>query len=54
MNRDELIILRERAEEMAKVEGLNPRWARAYLDLADAADRLDAMIKRTEVGGDVG
>ena len=56
--REELIGLRERCEDLAMVEGLNPRWARAYLAVADAADRLDAMIQRTAVGdqgpGDIG
>lgn len=47
-SRDELIELRKRAEDMAQIEGLNPHWMRAYLQLADAADRLDAMIARTQ------
>jgi len=46
--RKELILLRKRAEEDARIEGLNPGWKRAYLRLADAADNLDAMIARTE------
>ena len=28
---------------------LNPDWARAYLEMADAADRLDAMTARCSV-----
>lgn len=40
--------LRAAAEGMAS-GNLNPSWARAYLDLADAADRLDAMQARCEV-----
>lgn len=45
--REELIELRERAQDEAKVEGLNPDWQRAYLRFADAADHLDAMRART-------
>ena len=56
--REELIGLRIRCEGMAETEGMNPRWVRAYLNLADAADRLDAMTQRTVVGdqgpGDIG
>lgn len=40
--------LRRAAEGMAS-GNLNPAWARAYLTLADAADRLDAMQSRCEV-----
>jgi len=48
--RAELIDLRERAAAMAELKGTNPRWVRAYLTLADAADRLDAMTERTRIG----
>ena len=40
---EELQVLR--AEELAT--GVNERWRRAYLELADAADRLEAMIGET-------
>lgn len=40
--------LRSAAEGMAS-GNLNPAWARAYLNLADAADRLDAMQARCEI-----
>jgi len=44
--REELIKIRNRAEEEANCEGLNKGWKRAYLRLADAADHLDAMNAR--------
>lgn len=44
--REELIEIRERAESLAR-EKINPLWQRAYLALADAADKLDAMEART-------
>lgn len=47
-SRREMQDLRERAKNMAGVVGTNPDWSRAYLSLADAADRLDAMIARTQ------
>jgi len=47
-SRREMQDLRERAKNTASVEGTNPDWVRAYLGLADAADRLDAMIARTQ------
>lgn len=43
-----LIDLRDTANGMAS-HNLNPDWKRAYLALADAADRLDAMQARTEI-----
>ena len=46
--RHELIELREKAQHYAAIKNLNPDWQRAYLGLADAADRIDAMIARTE------
>ena len=48
MNREELQSLRDNAENEATIDGLNQTCARAYLNLADAADHLDAMIARTE------
>lgn len=50
-NRKELIKIRNRAEKVAKTEGLNTSWQRAYNDLAKAADHLDAMIARCSVPG---
>lgn len=47
--REELCNLGLRANHMANVEGINPVWRRAYLQLADAADRLDAMVARCTV-----
>ena len=49
-SRREMQELRELAKNMASVEGTSPDWVRAYLGLADAADRLDAMIARTQEG----
>ena len=45
-NREELIELREYFEHLSKVKGTNPTWSRAYLNIADALDRLDAMQAR--------
>ena len=50
--RQELIRIRECALQSAMVEGLNPNWKRALLQLADAANHLDAMIARTQVRTD--
>ena len=44
--RNELQNIRERANEMAAVDGINQHWSRAYLALADAANILDAMLAR--------
>ncbi len=40
--------IRDRAEELSKQTSIHPAWSRAYLALADAADRLDAAIARAE------
>ena len=48
IDRGFLIQLRKAAYGMAS-GNLNPVWARAYLALGDAADRLDAMQSRCEV-----
>lgn len=48
IERSFLQTLRSAAQGMAS-GNLNPLWVRAYLDLADAADRLDAMQARCEV-----
>jgi len=45
--REELQNLCKKAEENAKAVP-NNHWIRAYRQLADAADRLDAMEARTE------
>ncbi len=45
-SRDELHKIQERAAGLARGAG-NPAWQRAYLALADAADRLDAMVARS-------
>ena len=45
--REELQDIRERAVENAEAVK-NNHWKRAYKQLADAADRLDAMEARTE------
>ena len=39
--------LRREAEKREK-EVANPYWRRAYIDLADAVDRLDAITARVE------
>ncbi len=51
-NRAFLIKIREEAEMMAYCDGAAPLWVRAYLDLADAIDRLDAMNARTGLSFD--
>lgn len=38
--------IRERADEMAATDGMNPHWTRAYIALSDAANNLDAMLAR--------
>ena len=45
--REELQEIRDRAICITKTVG-NNHWKRALKQLADAADRLDAMIARTE------
>jgi len=47
--REELQLIRERAISHSRVDGLNLSWKRAYEDLANAADHLDAMEARCEV-----
>ncbi len=46
--RKELSKIGSKAILLADVKGTNPQWVRAYVQLADAVDRLDAMIARTE------
>ena len=45
--REELQDIRNKAVESAEAVA-NNHWQRAYKQLADAADRLDAMEARTE------
>lgn len=47
--REEMQAIRENAETKAR-EVPNQAWKRAYLNLADAADRIDAMLVRTKYG----
>lgn len=47
-SREELWDIRDRAEDMASIKSLNSGWKRIYLNLADAANSLDAFIARTE------
>lgn len=49
LSREELQDLRSRAEFAATNGGLNKYWQIAYLELAAAADRLDAMMARDEL-----
>jgi len=47
--RDRLQKIRDEAHQLAECGGVtNINWQRAYAQLADAADRLDAMVARTE------
>ena len=48
IDRENLQAIRDEAIGMA-TGNLNPDWVRAYLNLADAADRLDAMQARCEI-----
>ncbi len=47
-DRQELQNIRVRADTMATDVVTNVQWKKAYLDLAAAADNLDARIARTE------
>ena len=52
-DRGELKEICRRAKEDAEIPHMHLYWQRALLNLADAADRLDAMIARsTELGPD--
>jgi len=46
--RNFFIALREKAWEESKTEGLNELWEKAYEELAQSANILDAFIVRTE------
>ena len=51
INRMELIRLRERCDEIIRTKkGLNERWKKAYQQVAEAVDRLDAMKARDRSG----
>ena len=47
--REEMQVIREKAISKAR-EVASQLWKRAYLNLADAADKIDAMIVRTKYG----
>jgi len=49
--RAELRSIAERAVDCTESYALYPTWKRAYEDLIDSADRLDAMIARCEAAG---
>jgi len=48
-NREELWKLRERAAYFGNIKGTNPDWAKAYQELAYAANVLDAHLARSTV-----
>lgn len=49
LNRDFLCELRNAAIDYAQNDDLASPWKRAYLNLSDAANFLDAMIARMEL-----
>lgn len=51
--REELQEIRERADLEGSIDGGNHKWRQACYDLAAAADRLDAMTNRIELGLEV-
>ncbi len=48
----ELRQIRDKAIKEANAKGTNPNWVRAYQQLADSANTLDAMIARCTVKAD--
>ena len=48
-NREFLIEMRQAALLFSKTTELAPSWERALIQLADAFDRVDAMVARTEL-----
>lgn len=50
--RTELQTIRGRALDRYDAHDLGAPWREALLDLAKAADKLDAMIARTQAGAD--
>jgi hypothetical protein len=53
-SRRELWALINRAESIAAIPGLNHHWKSAYTALAEAADRVDAMMGRSSVDPEPG
>ena len=49
---EELRTLRDKAVEESQPGKINLLWTRAYQQLADAADRLEAMMARTTVNAE--
>lgn len=49
LNTQDLQRIREAGIDYASTPGTNPSWQRAYLRLADAADHLEAMRRRSTV-----
>jgi len=41
--------LRDAADEIARINGLNPHWKRVYTRLSDSACELDAYISRITI-----
>lgn len=48
-NRDFLIEMRQAALSHSMTPAMDSYWERAFIQLADAFDRLDAMVARTEL-----
>ena len=46
INAEELRKLRDEAEALARMDGTNSLWKRAYEQLADACDRLIMLNER--------
>lgn len=51
--KQELIDIKERAELEASIQGNNEKWRHACLGLATAADRLESITNRIELGLEV-
>lgn len=49
LTREELELIRDRAELMARTPMLNSRWKAAFLDLSQAADYISLIQLRTEI-----
>ena len=48
-NREVLIEMRQAALSHSMTPAMDSCWKRAFIQLADAFDRLDAMVARTEL-----
>jgi hypothetical protein len=48
-NRDFLIEMRQAALSHSMTPAMDSYWKRAFIQLADAFDRIDAMVARTEL-----